>query len=340
MTITENISLKEFTTFRIGGNARFFCTVKKEEEILEAFSFAQKNKLQVFVLGGGSNILISDNGFDGLVIKMEMKGIEFLPDESGNVRVTGAAGEDWDSFVGKCVEKELYGIETLSYIPGTVGAAPVQNIGAYGSEAKDTIDCVRAFDIKTGEFISISNLDCHFSYRDSMFKKNPGRYIVTSVTFILKKEGKAVSDYKDVRDYFSKKGIESPTLSQVRDAVIYIRQNKLPDVKLIGTAGSFFKNPFVTYEEAHALKAKFPEMPAYPVNDKVMKIPLGWIIDHICNYKGISKGEVGTYKNQALVLVNNGNATAEEVKQFAGEIISIVKEKTGIVVDPEVEYIG
>jgi UDP-N-acetylmuramate dehydrogenase len=340
MTIEKNTSLKEFTTFRIGGNAQFFCSVKNEDELVEAMKFVKENKIPFFILGGGSNILISDKGFKGLVIKMEMKGIEFLPDENGNVRVTAAAGEDWDAFVGKCVKKGLYGIETLSLIPGTVGAAPVQNIGAYGSEIKDTVDHVRVFDVTAGKFISVSNVDCHFQYRDSIFKKNPGKYIITSVTLILKTVAQPVTDYKDVKDYFSKKGIEKPTLAEVREAVIFIRTNKLPDVKLVGTAGSFFKNPFITHAKAHELKSLYPDMPLFPIDDKQIKVPLGWILDHVCDYKGISKGNVGTYKNQALVLVNNGNATAEEIKTFAQELIDVVKEKTGIDVEPEVQYVG
>ncbi len=340
MTIEQNKSLKEFTTFRIGGNAQFFCSVKNENELAEALTFSKEKKLPFFILGGGSNILISDKSFAGLVIKMEMKGTEFIPDENGNMRVTVAAGENWDDIVGKCVKKGFYGLETLSLIPGTVGAAPVQNIGAYGAEVKDTIDVVRAFDVTAGKFVTVSNVDCHFEYRDSIFKKNPGKWIITSVTFILKTAAQPVTEYKDVKDYFSKKGIEKPTLEEVREAVIFIRTNKLPDVTKIGTAGSFFKNPFVSHAKAHELKALYPDMPLFPVDDKQVKVPLGWILDHICDYKGISKGNVGTYKNQALVLVNNGNATAEEIKSFAQELIDVVKEKTGVDVEPEVQYVG
>ncbi|MEK7095606.1 MAG: UDP-N-acetylenolpyruvoylglucosamine reductase, partial [Patescibacteria group bacterium] len=190
------------------------------------------------------------------------------------------------------------------------------------------------------EFLNISNLDCHFSYRDSLFKRESGRFIIISITFILKKEGKVNVGYKDVRDHFSKKDIIAPTLSQVRNAVIDIRRNKLPDVKLVGTAGSFFKNPLISHAEAHELKATYPDMPLFPIDDKIVKVPLGWIIDQVCKYRGISKGDVGTYRNQALVLVNNGNATAREVKEFAQNITEIVKEKTGIEIETEVQYVG
>lgn len=340
MKIENNKSLKEFTTFRIGGQAQFFCYVRSEPELLEALDFAKKEEVPFFVLGGGSNILVSDEGFPGLVIKMEIKGVEYIPDENDNVQVKARAGEDWDAFVEECVKKDLYGIENLSYIPGTVGAAPVQNIGAYGSEAKDTIDSVRAFDTKKGDFLNISNLDCHFSYRDSLFKRESGRFIITSVTFILKKDGRVNADYRDVKDYFFKKDIVTPTLSQMRNAIIDIRRNKLPDVKLIGTAGSFFKNPLISHAEAHALKATYPDMPLFLIDDKVVKVPLGWIIDHVCKYRGVSKGGVGTYRNQALVLVNNGHATADEVKDFTQNITEIVRQKTGLSIEPEVQYVG
>lgn len=340
MTIEENKSLKEYTTFRIGGSARFFCIVKSEKDLEEAVFFAKERKVPFFILGGGSNILISDEGFSGLVIKMEMKGLDFLPDENGNMKVTVKAGEDWDEFVEECVKRGLYGVENLSYIPGTVGATPVQNIGAYGSEVKDTIDFVRVFDTKEGKYRDMPNVDCHFSYRNSIFKKEKRRFIITAVVFVLKKDGSTNISYKDLKEYFAKKGIANPNLSEVRDAVIEIRKNKLPDIKEFGTAGSFFKNPFVCLEHAHALKAEYPDMPVYPVNDEVVKVSLGWVLDHICKYKGVAKGDVGTYKNQALVIVNNGNATACDIRDFADGVSKVVKEKTGIEIEPEVEYVG
>lgn len=333
MKIEKNKNLAEFTTFRIGGPAQFFCRVKSEDELAEAVAFAKTNNLPVFVLGGGSNILVSDEGIKGLVIKMEIMGVEFY----GDGRVIVKAGENWDEFVARCVEKELYGIENLSFIPGTCGAAPVQNIGAYGSEVKDTVDSVRVFDIAAGAFRDFMNMDCQFEYRDSLFKREQGKYIIVSTTFILKKEGKANIKYRDLAEYFKNK--ENPTLAEVRNAVIEIRKRKLPDVREVGTAGSFFKNPIIPRGVADDLQAKYPELPIYPVNEEFVKVSLGWIIDHICNFKGVAKGDVGTYKNQALVLVNNGSATAANVKDFAQEIEKIVFEKTNIKIEPEVLYV-
>lgn len=328
------------TTFKIGGNAQFFCTVKNEEELVEALNFTKENDLPFFILGGGSNILISDKGLNCLVIKMEMKGIDFVENEDGNVEVKAQAGENWDKLVNLCVEKRLYGLENLSLIPGTVGATPVQNIGAYGAEIKDTIDEVRVYDTKTERFVDMRNIDCSFSYRSSLFKENHERYIIVSVTFILKKNGKVNFDYKDLKEYFLQKNITNPKLSEIRKAVISVRTYKFPDINIVGTAGSFFKNPIITRGQAHALKEKYPNIPLFPTEDERLKTSTAWIIDHICGYKGASVGNVGTYKNQALVIVNNGNATAEEVKVFAETIVSMVKEKTGIDIEREVEYAG
>src|SRR3989344_3484738 len=319
MKIEENKILKDFTTFRIGGPASFFCIIKSEEELLEAISFAKQKKLSIFILGGGSNILVSDDGYSGLVIKMEIMGIEYIEDENGNTKVIVGAGEDWDSLADKTVNRGLYGLENLSYIPGTVGASPVQNIGAYGSEVKDTIDTVRVYDIQEEKFINFSNLDCQFEYRDSIFKKNKNRYVITSVSFILKKEAKLNIEYKEVRE-----------------SIVYIRKNKLPDVKKVGTACSFFKNPTVAYSFAHELKQKYKDLPVYNIDDRHAKISLAWVIDHVCGYKGVYRGDVGTYKNQALVLVNNGNAKASEIISFANEIKKIVKEKINLDIEAEV----
>lgn len=335
MKIEKDKSLKEMTTFKIGGRAQFFCAVQSESDLEEAVKFAKENSLQFFVLGGGSNILISDKGFEGLVIKMEMMGIEFAG-EKVNVK----AGEDWDNFVNETVKRGLYGLENLSLIPGTVGAAPVQNIGAYGSEVKDTIESVRVFDTMKGEFRDFSNSECQFEYRNSIFKRKDNPFIIVSVTFVLKKNGQVNIDYKDLQEYFLLKNNFKPSLTEVREAVISIRTAKLPDVRNVGTAGSFFKNPFLLHAQANELKKKYPELPIYTFNDESVKVSLAWILDKVCGYKGATKGNVGTYKNQALVLVNNGNATAEEIKEFAHEIKRVVKEKTAIDIEEEVQYVG
>jgi UDP-N-acetylmuramate dehydrogenase len=336
--IQKNVSLKEYTTFRIGGPADFFSIVTNEDELIEALNFSKKNKIPFFVLGGGSNLLVADAGYRGIVIKMEMKGVTY--EENGNdVKVTAYAGEDWDKFVDETVEKGLYGLENLSYIPGTVGASPVQNVGAYGSEAKDTIDSVYVLDVKKDEYVTLSNAECKFAYRDSLFKHNPGRYIVISVAFNLKKKGKLNTGYKDIQEYFTFKKIAEPTLKQVRDAVIEIRQRKLPDIKHYGTAGSFFKNVIVAKSQAQELLERYPEMILHPVNEKKVKIPIAWVLDNLCGFRGVKKGNVGTYKNQALVIINLGNATAAEIIALAQKMVDGVYEKTGIEIEPEVEYV-
>ncbi len=345
-TIRENVPLRDFTTFRIGGPAAFFCEVTTEDELGEAMSFARETcDGRFFILGGGSNVLVNDRGFSGLVIRMHILGIHFSDaDAAGRVLCTVGAGESWDTFVATCVGRGLYGVENLSWIPGTVGAAPVQNIGAYGVEVGSIIGIIRAYDTETDTFVSLAPEQCNFSYRDSLFKKiknskGQARYVITQVVFNLSANGSINNSYKDVRDYFTKKGVAFPTVADMREAVISIRTQKLPDISKVGTAGSFFKNPIISAEAYAALRAKYPDLPGFPEKDGRVKVPLAWIIDKICGYRGISKGGVGTFQNQALVIVNNGSASFAEVATFAAEIVLKVKEKTGIVVEPEVQYV-
>ncbi len=339
MKIIENQSLKELTTFKIGGLARYFCIAKNEDELIEAIGFSKKNKIPFFILGGGSNILVSDKGFDGIVIKIEIKGIKYEENEN-SIRAIVGAGENWDEFVADTVDKGYYGVENLSLIPGTVGASPVQNIGAYGSEVKDTIESVYVLDVKKDEYKTFSNSECDFSYRDSIFKKEKGRYVVISVTFNLSKEGKLNLTYKDVQEYLSRRQNSNPSLRQVRNAIIDIRTNKLPNLQEYGTAGSFFKNVIVSQAKAKEILSKYPEIIIHSINEKKVKIPLAWILDNICGFRGKRKGNVGVYRNQALVLVNYGNATADEITELAQEMVDAVYEKTGIEIFPEVEYVN
>ncbi|MDQ2933065.1 MAG: UDP-N-acetylmuramate dehydrogenase [bacterium] len=341
MIIQENVTLAEYTTFKIGGPARFFCSVTTEEELHAAAVFAQEKKIPVFVLGGGSNILVNDRGFDGMVIRVELKGITYKPVQgTSEVLVSVSAGELWDSFVQEMVSRGLFGIENLSAIPGTVGAAPVQNIGAYGTEVCETIEGVKFFDLQSMVFKYFSNKECEFAYRTSLFKKFKNHYVITSVDFKLDKEGKVNTTYRDVRDYFAKKEIEHPTLEEVRNAVIDIRWNKLPDWKLWGTAGSFFKNPIISVQKYAELKSTYPELPGYPENDGSVKIPLGWILDKVCNVKGLCIGNVCVYEKQSLVLVSKPGASSEEVVSIAQELMKRVKETTGIEIEGEVEWVN
>jgi UDP-N-acetylmuramate dehydrogenase len=340
VNIISGLSLNNLTTFRIGGKARFFCTINNINDVKEGIDFAKNNNLDIFILGGGSNILVSDQGFDGLVMKMEIKGIELNIIDEQEVIVKAYAGENWDDLVKYTVDKNLRGLENLSYIPGTVGASPIQNIGAYGSEVKDSIDFVEVYDIENDKILKLNNSDCDFSYRNSIFKKQKGKYIVISVGFLLHRDNKFNIEYKDLKDYFLKNNVGMLTVQKIRDAVVDIRKNKLPDIKDIGTAGSYFKNPIVSIEKAQSLKNKWSDLPIYPYKEDQVKLSLAWIIDKVCGFKGVSRGDVGTYKNQALVIVNNGNASAKQVYEFANEITKAVKEKTDINIETEVEWVG
>ncbi|MEX0933724.1 MAG: UDP-N-acetylmuramate dehydrogenase [Candidatus Paceibacterota bacterium] len=351
MFIKENVPLKDFTTMRVGGPARFFVAIESLEELKNAIVFARKKNLPIFILGGGSNIIVSDEGFAGVVIKMEIRGIEIQNYElriKNKVLVTAGAGEDWDNFVGHTVSKNLYGIENLSYIPGTVGATPIQNVGAYGTEVSKTIKEVHVFDIERMKEKVFSNKDCGFSYRDSIFKKKENNHlVVTHVTFLLKEDGNVNIEYKDVREYF---GLGSElriknyeleiTARDVREAVIAIRKRKLPDPHHIGTVGSYFKNPVLIKEQALKLKRQYPDMPMYPMENYGVKVPLAWILDHVCGLKGAQEGVVGLYENQPLALVHFGGGSTKGLLFFAEKVKCVVKEKTGIEIEEEVVMVS
>lgn len=340
MKIQENISLAPLTTFRVGGKARFFVDVESIQKLKEAVFYAEKNNLPIFILGGGSNILISDEGFDGLVIKISLDGIMWKED-GDFVFATVGAGVLWDVFVEHAVLKNLWGVENLSYIPGTVGAAPVQNIGAYGAEVKDVIFSVSAFDIVSKKIKVFTNSLCLFGYRNSFFKSQEGKkFIITDVTFKLSKKLNPNISYKDINEYFRDKSISNPSLLLIRNTVIAIRKKKLPDWHNIGTAGSFFKNPIIKKNHLLKLLINFPEMPSFEVDYNNVKIPLAWILDKVCGLKGYREGRVGLYENQPLALVNFDKAKANEIKNLAQKIYKIVKEKTNIKIEREVEYIG
>ena len=344
MKIQENIPLAKYTTFKIGGPAHFFCAVSNAEELKEAVVFAKEKGVPFFILGGGSNILISDEGFAGLVIKMEIVGKMINGNISENqFIVTAGAGENWDDFVRWTLENGFNGLENLSFIPGTVGAAPVQNIGAYGAEAGQFISSVKVFDTKEMKESELTGRDCHFGYRNSLFKKEKGRYVITYVNFSLKKDGKVSVEYKDLKDFFAGK---SATVSDVRNAVVSIRKNKLPDWTVWGTAGSFFKNPVISKEKFDELKKLYPELPGFPEVSasgeptQQIKIPLGWVLDNICKAKGMMNGSVGTYQKQALVIVAKPGATAKEVITFTKDLMKQVKDKIDVTVEAEVEWVN
>lgn len=342
MIIKEKELLKTHTTFQTGGPASFFIEARTENDIKEAAIFFKQKNLPVFVLGLGSNLLVSDNGFKGIIINILSEGIKSEV-YNEDVLVIAEAGERWDSLVGYSVWEGLYGLENMSAIPGTVGGGVAGNIGAYGAEVKDRLLWVDALDMRSGNVKRFSNADCVFTYRNSFFKTEEGKNnIIIRAGFLLSKNGKANIAYKDLSDFFAGK-TSVPNLKEIRDAIISIRQSKLPDWTKVGTAGSFFKNPTVSEKEFSDLKTRFPEIPGRiedsSLSEKRVKLSLGWILDKICGLKGMSVGRVGTYGNQALVIVNEGG-TANEVLSFAGSIEKIVKEKTGITIEREVELVG
>lgn len=325
----ERILLREYSTMQIGGEASAF-RIATKEKIKEAVDLAKKDGLSIFILGGGSNVVFPDQGYDGLVIKLESKGIAV----EGNV-ITAEAGEEWDAFVAWTLVHGYYGLENLSGIPGTVGAAPIQNIGAYGVEVKDLIESVEVFDTEDLAFKVLINKECEFEYRTSTFKKPEGkRYIVTSVKFRLSQKFSPKITYKDLDRYFE--GNANPTPDEVREAVLEIRSRKFPNLKTYGTAGSFFKNVICEAHVADRLHSAYPDMPVFNASNGMKKISTAFIIDKICGLHGLREGNVGLYANQSLVVVNYGGATAEEIKNFILKVKSIVKEKTGIILEEEV----
>ena len=335
----ENEPLLKHTTMRVGGNARYFFDVKTLKELKDAVAFSKEKKLPFYVLGLGSNMLVSDDGYDGVIIKNSIDAgyIEYKNISKDDVLVIGGAGEDWDTLVKGTVFVGLYGLENLSYIPGTVGAAPVQNIGAYGTDVSKTIDWVEVYDTEIDEIVRLDNDECSFAYRNSVFKKAGGKkYIIVKVAFRLTKKGNLNTSYKDVEQYFLDNDVESPTLMDVRSAIIFIRKNKLPEIKDLGTAGSFFKNPIVDLDEYKELTKKYPEMPGFEVDDEHYKIPAAWLIDQVCHLKGDRDGDVGVYEKQALAIINYGSATTNDILKYVEKVRNVVREKTGIDLEMEV----
>jgi len=289
------------------------------------------------IIGGGSNVLFTED-YDGLVIKISVKGIESQADGE-NILVNAGAGEVWNDLVSYCVENNFAGVENLSLIPGTVGASPIQNIGAYGVELKDVFESCTAFEIKTGEIKIFNFSDCHFGYRESVFKGElKGQYIITSVTFRLTSQPNINTAYGAIETELQNRGVTNPTIADVSSAVSHIRVSKLPDPSTIGNAGSFFKNPVIEKHEFANVVAKHPDVVHYPTADGNVKLAAGWLIEQ-CGYKGKIEGNTGTWKNQALVLVNHGGATGTEVYNFSAQIIDSVKSTFGVTLEREVNIL-
>jgi len=339
MTIQENVSLKPFNTFGVEASARYFSEVNSIEELIETLKFSNSHSLPLLFIGGGSNILLTKD-FEGLAIQLNLKGISEEIIDDNTVLVTAKSGENWHQFVMYCLDKNYGGLENLSLIPGNVGTSPMQNIGAYGTEIKDVFESCKVLNLETLE-IEVFNLDqCRFGYRDSIFKQEgKGKYVILEVTFRLaRKVHKIDVEYGAIKSELENFGINNPTIQDVSKAVINIRQSKLPDPKVIGNAGSFFKNPTIPLSQFETLKLKFENIQGYPNGDFV-KVPAGWLIEQ-AGWKGKQIGNVASHKLQALVIINaNGNATGKEIFDFSTEIINSVKEKFGIELEREVNII-
>lgn len=336
MEVRENYSLKNYNTFGIDVKCRYFVESDTESEFLEFVSSYELKPEEIMVLGEGSNFLFTDD-FDGTVFYPTMKGMEIVEENDEHVWVKVGAGEVWDDFVAWAVEQGYGGVENLSLIPGHVGAAPVQNVGAYGMEAGDTIERVEAIQIEKARKETISAADCRFAYRDSIFKGEwKNRYIVTYVVFRLTKVPEFRLNYGSVREELQKLGEVS--LKNIRRAIIQIRRAKLPDVKELPNAGSFFKNPVVSREQAGQLKERYPELPIYPVDEDRVKLAAGWLIEQ-CGWKGKDLGKAGVYEKQALILVNRAGASGVEVARLANEVKKSVFMTFGVWIEPEVYVI-
>ena len=333
----RNYSLKEHNTFGIDAKCRRFIEFEDDEEAFEVAEILRKSAIPYIIIGGGSNLLLTRD-FDGIVVRSGIKGHYFEEDFTCE-RMTCGSGEVWDDMVATSLKAGYYGLENLSLIPGDVGASAVQNIGAYGVEAKDFILCVWMVEIATGKPWMIGNEECEYGYRQSRFKQDwKNRFLITRVTYGLARTFRPRLDYGNIRSELERRGITEPTAEQVRDVVIDIRNAKLPDPKVEGNAGSFFMNPVVTRNRYEKLAALYPDMPHYKVDSRHEKIPAGWMIEQ-CGWKGKSLGRAGVHDKQALVLVNRGGATGAEIVALSDAIRKDVKARFGIDIHPEVNII-
>jgi UDP-N-acetylmuramate dehydrogenase len=343
LEIQEHVDIKNYSTFKIGGQFRYFVIIQKKEDLSLLYNIIEKEEkykdIPIFVLGGGSNVVFSDGVLNVIALKILIKGFEIINVNDSYTDIKIGSGEIWDKVVKKTVEMNLSGLEALSAIPGTVGATPVQNVGAYGSEVKDIILEVEAFDMIEKRIVIFSNKDCKFGYRDSIFKNEAkGKYIIISVTYRLSKFLLRIPDYPGVKRYFLDNNINNPHIKDIREAVIYIRNSKLPDWHDLPNTGSFFKNPIVSKEFAKKLQDKYSTLHVFVFEEGMVKIPAGWLIEN-AGLKGQSFGNISVYEKNALVLVNNGEASKEDLIKAKNEIIRIVNEKFGIILEQEPEMV-
>jgi UDP-N-acetylmuramate dehydrogenase len=349
-----NVSLKPYNSFGFDAVAKYFIEINDIDALRQLVTTPEFEKERHLILSGGNNILFQNDVFDGLVLYINTKGIEILQEDENEVIVRAQAGEDWPEFVRFCVRKGWHGVENLAHIPGKVGAAPVQNIGAYGMELKDSFLQCEAMELINGKTKVFTKEECQFGYRESIFKSElKGRYVITSVDFLLKKNAPLHLEYGNIKAYLEQNGIESPTLQQLHDAICAIRDAKLPDVKQIGSAGSFFKNPVIERAQFETLLKEYPMMPHYDEPNGKVKVPAGWLIEHCgpstpstgsgtagtASWKGWRDEHVGVYDKQALVLVHYGGGKGEDIVELAQKIQDSVEEKFGIRISPEVNFV-
>ncbi|KAA5824126.1 UDP-N-acetylmuramate dehydrogenase [Algibacter amylolyticus] len=337
MQIQNNISLKPYNTFGIDAHAKHFVSVNNLEDLKHILSL--KNQPNKLILGGGSNMLLTQD-FDGLVIRINLKGIKIISENEDSVKVQANAGENWHEFVLWCINNDFGGIENLSLIPGNVGTAPIQNIGAYGVELKDIFESCEAVELSTQKIKSFYKADCNFGYRNSVFKQEAkGKFIITSVTFKLsKKEHNLSINYGAITSQLEAMQVSKPTIQDVSKAVISIRESKLPNPKEIGNSGSFFKNPVISTAHFNTLLENFKDIPSYPISQEEVKVPAGWLIEK-AGFKGKSFGAYGVHKNQALVLVNYGNAKGIDILNLSKLIQKTVMRIFGISIEAEVNIL-
>lgn len=338
--IQKDVPLDDLNTMGLPSIAPIFANVVSIDDLIELFEDGFFSKHSPFILGGGSNVILSER-LKRPVVKVSIPGVEVIREEGDVAFIRIGAGENWHNFVTWAVQKGYGGVENLALIPGTVGAAPIQNIGAYGTEIEQVFESLLAFDTRDGKLKRFQKRDCGFGYRDSVFKgKLKDLFIVTEVILRLNMQNHRINlSYSGLKEYLESKKIHQPGIREVYDAVIAIRQSKLPDPSLLGNAGSFFKNPVIESENFDQLRQKWPDIPGYPVNKHQVKVPAAWLIEQ-AGWKGVRSGNVGTYKNQALVIVNHGNATGKEVLEHAKLIQKSVSELFNLDLTPEVNVLS
>ena len=338
-TIDKNVPLRAYNSFGVEATARYFCRVTDEDQFKSLLQTEVYKNEKVLILGGGSNILFTRD-FDGLVIKTDIKGIHVVDETEDAVQVKAMSGEMWHELVVHCVNHQWGGIQNLSLIPGSTGAAPIQNIGAYGVELKEVIKEVSGIDRITGEEKTFQNHECAFGYRESIFKHQlKEKFFISSITLSLTKKNHIINtNYGAIKETLKEMNIIEPTLKSISDAVIHIRKSKLPDPTQLGNAGSFFKNPIISLSHYQSLQKEYGAIPGYHSVNQEVKVPAGWLIEQ-CGWKGKRINDIGVHAHQALVIVNYGNGIGEEIFQLAMKIISSVKEKFYIILTPEVNII-